>query len=43
MFIAAEMKTSPANNILEAPELESMDSEDLVSTIQVSYYSPSYH
>ncbi|XP_066988485.1 transcriptional coactivator YAP1 isoform X4 [Macrobrachium rosenbergii] len=29
-----EMKTSPANNILEAPELESMDSEDLVPTIQ---------
>lgn len=32
----AEMKTSPANNILEAPELESMDSEDLVSTIQLN-------
>ncbi|KAG7160530.1 Transcriptional coactivator YAP1-like, partial [Homarus americanus] len=32
----AEMKTSPANNILEAPELESMDSEDLVPTIQLN-------
>ncbi|XP_064098502.1 transcriptional coactivator YAP1-like isoform X2 [Macrobrachium nipponense] len=31
-----EMKTSPANNILEAPELESMDSEDLVPTIQLN-------
>ncbi|KAK3877428.1 hypothetical protein Pcinc_017869 [Petrolisthes cinctipes] len=31
----AEMKTSPANNIIEAPELESMDSEDLVPTIQL--------
>ncbi|KAK8749411.1 hypothetical protein OTU49_015343, partial [Cherax quadricarinatus] len=32
----AEMKTSPANNILEAPELESMDSEDLVPSIQLN-------
>ncbi|ROT77037.1 hypothetical protein C7M84_004343 [Penaeus vannamei] len=31
-----EMKTSPANNILEAPELESMDSEDLVQSIQLN-------
>ncbi|XP_063592088.1 transcriptional coactivator YAP1-like isoform X1 [Penaeus indicus] len=31
-----EMKTSPANNILEAPELESMDSEDLVPSIQLN-------
>lgn len=31
-----EMKTSPANNILEAQELESMDSEDLVPSIQLN-------